>query len=185
MVLPVSPTLQIVLSHNKLGKGGHATLFRFWGEVVWSKAIQMAQILRFFFFHSCQKKNSIFISIHWKPCIVFYLTSFHGAFPAHFLYTLWREWITGSQTLFWPSSWAGLNICSCRKRRFKQQGSHRSDWQCSSKGLQRNTVHRLPNYTWGECVLSQMLGKCLKSINKIQLWSHLPSCAFSHNWCYR
>lgn len=113
MLLPASPTLQIVLSHNKPGKGGHATMFRFQGQV-WSKAIQVAQILtlRFFFFHSCQKKNSIFISIHWKSYIVFYLTSFHGAFPAHFLYTLWREWITGSQTLFWPSTRAGLNICA-------------------------------------------------------------------------
>lgn len=57
MVLPVSPTLQIVLSHNKLGKGGHATLFRFWGEVVWSKAIQMAQILRFFSFILVRRKT--------------------------------------------------------------------------------------------------------------------------------
>lgn len=140
MLLPVSPTLQIVLSHNEPGKGGQATLFRFQGEV-WSKAIHGTQILTIprcktgvFFFHSCKKKNSILISTHWNPCIVFYLTSFHGTFPAHFLYTLWAECITGSQTLFWPSTWAGLKICSCRKKRFKQQGSRRSHSQCSSRG---------------------------------------------------
>ena len=126
MPLPVSPTPQIVLSHNKLGKWGfHATLFRF-QRGVWSKATHTVQILtvldnRDFFILSCQKKDSIFISRHSDNQVLRVLPHYFS-WSISFSLSL-RSEDTESLAVrpyFDPGTWAGLQISLSRKKRFKQ-----------------------------------------------------------------